>query len=585
MRLVTSEVEPLVEDIQSALSKMKVKELRAFAKHHDIDLRGKKTKKDIVKKIASHDDVESLLMMEIAKEPTEPITPEDELILDDEAFPDVEDVQVFGEPEPAFNEEDIREVLTNFKVSELKKMAKKYEIDISGCRKKSDYLDILSKKENIQLLLEEVGFRAKEKDLERIKGELIDVGVEIEETMEEIEALPSMKDEAADKMLIEARTIDVDFDDIEDMLDYARMRYEEENFDKSVELSEEAILKARSKYEDLMRLALAYHIMSNEKLIEGLSGSGRDFSKAVAILLQSKEAYKSGHLDEDLRLMEDLSTTIKDLYSEDAKKIRDTLYIMEGFVAEIANLGADLTVARDLLQRAREANRRHDSYEAARLMKRAKAVATKSKQLRIEEIRQMIPKTQNLIEEAQHLGADVGDAEKMLMQAQIALDNEDYILCAELAGRAKARAGEVQHYQIQKAMDIREKQTDDAKLRVERMANVLTEADMYGLDIAKARRLLYVARETIKEQDFYRMTKYVTSAQDAVDELMPRIKIERRRRGIEMPKAGLCGNCSSRDLDFSEDGYGQCMNCGKAFTWVVPPERSVWQKLRSFFWE
>jgi len=591
VHLVSSEVELLVEDTRVALSKMKVKELRAFAKHHDIDLRGKRTKKDIIDTIASHEDIDELLGLDKLEESTEPpIIPEDELPPlppdDAEAFPPTEEeVQVFGVPEPAFDEEDMREALSSFKVSELKKMAKKYGIDISSCRKKADYLDVLSTRENLQLLLEEVDFREKERDLERIKGELIEVGVGIEETMEEVEALPSMREEVADKMLIEARNIDVEFNDIEDLVDYARMRYEEENFDKSLELSGEAIVKAKGKLEDLMRLALAYQIMSNEKLIERLRGSGRDFSKAVAILMQSKEAYRDGHLDEDVELMHDLANTMKELYSEDAKKIKDTLYIMEGFVSEIANLGADLTVARDLLQRAREANRRHDSFESARLMKRAKAVATKAKQKRIEEIRQMIPKTNNLIEEAKHLGADVGDAEKMLMQAQIALDNDDYILCAELAGRAKARASEVQHYQIQKAMDIRGEQMQDARGRVERMVSVLAEADMYGLDISKAKRLLYVAKETIREEDFVRMTRYVVSAQHAVDDLMPMIKVERRKRGIEKPQAGICGNCGSRELTFSDDGYGMCNNCSKAFTWVTPPERSVWQKLRSFFWE
>lgn len=580
-----------MEDTLEALSNMKVKELRAFAKRNDIDLRGKKTKKDIIDTIASHKDIESLLELAVVDELAGfPITPEDELPPippdDAEAFPPEEEIEVFGAPEePAFDAEDIREGLSSFKVAELKKMAKKYDIDTKGCRKKADYLDLLSKKENLELILEEVAFLEKEKDLERIKGELIEVGVGIEETMEEVEALPSLRDEVADKLLVEARNLDVDFNDVEDLLDYARMRYEEANYDKSVELSGEAIIKAKSKFEDLMKLALAYQIMSNEKLIQRLQGSGRDFSKAVSILLQSKEAYKSGHLEEDVSLMQDLAAAMRDLYSEEAKKVRDTLYKMEAFVGEIANLGADLTVARDLLQRAREATRRHENLEAARLMKRAKAVALKAKEKRLEEIRQLIPKTYNMIEEAKHLGADVGDAEKMLMQAQIALDNDDYILCAELAGRAKARAGEVQHYQIQKAMDIREKQMQDAKERIERMASVLAESDLYGLDISKARRLLYVARETIREQDFVRMTRYVVSAQGAVDELLPMVINERKKRGIEKPKAGICGNCRSRDLVFSDDGFGNCDACGKSFTWIVPPERSVWQKLRSFFWE
>lgn len=569
----------MAEDVKDILFKMKVKELRAFAKHHRIKIKGLKTKKDIVEKISSHKRIEEFLEEEGA--------PEEEPIEEEELpQPEDEEIQIFGGPEePAFDEEDIRDALSAFKVAELKKMAKKYSIDISMCKRKSDYLDVLSKKENIRLLLDEVDALEREKDLERIRGELIEVGVDIEETIEEAELLPSMADDAADEMLVEARNIDVDFNDVEDLLDFARMRFEEENFDKAVELSGEAIRVARSRFRDLLRLALAYQIMSNEKLLNRMRKGGRDFSEPVNILMQSKEAYKKDRFDEDIELMNDLSVAIRSIYSKDIKKVRDSLYKTGEFLAEISNLGADLTVARDLLQRARDAARRNDNMEAARLMERSKEVALEAKEKRIYEIQEMIPRTQSLIEEAQHLGADVSDAEKMLMQAQIAMDNDDYILCAELAGRAEARAGEVQHFQIQKAMDLRENQIIEARKRIERLDTVILEGDSYKLNVAKARRLLYVAKETIREHDFVRMTRYVVSVEDAVDDLLPEIVNERRKRGIEMPSAGICGNCKSRDLEFHDLGYGECQNCGKTFTWVTTPEKNVWQKLRSFFWE
>ncbi len=573
----------MAEDVEDVLSRMKIKELRAFAKHHRIRIKGLRTKKDIIEKLASHKKIEEFLEEEKAPEEA----PEEEPIEEElPPPPEDEEIEVFGGPsEPAFDEDDIRDVLSAFKVSELKKMASKYKIDISMCKRKSDYLDVLSRKENIAFLLDEVDAKGREKDLDRIREELIDVGVGIEETIEEAEALPSMTDDAADQLLVEARNIDVDFNDVEDLLDFARMRFEEENFDKAVELSGEAIRVAKSRFQDLLRLALAYQIMSNEKLIIRMRKSGRDFSEPVNILIRSKEAYKKSRFDEDIELMNDLTVAIRSLYSREIKKIRDSLYTTGEFLAEISNLGADLTVARDVLQRAKEAARRNDNVDAARLMVRSKEVALEAKEKRIYEIQEMIPRTQGFIEEAKHLGADVSDAEKMLMQAQIAMDNDDYILCAELAGRAEARASEVQHHQIQQAMDIREKQINEAKNQIENLDSVISEADSYRLNVAKARRLLYVAQETIREHDFVRMTRYVASAQDAVEDILPEIMNERKKRGIEKPTAGICGNCKSRDLVFHEEGYGECLRCGKTFKWVKAPEKSSWQKLRSFFWE
>lgn len=575
----------MAEDVKDVLSKMKIKELRAFAKHHRMKIKGLRTKKDIVEKLASHKKIEEFLEEEKAPEEA----PEEEPIeeeLPPPPPPEDEEIEVFGGPaERAFDEDDIRDALSAFKVSELKKMASKYKIDISMCKRKSDYLDVLSRKGNVALLLDEVDAKEREKDLDRIREELIEVGVGIEETIEETETLPSMEDDSADQLLVDARNIDVDFNDVEDLLDFARMRFEEENFDKAVELSGEAIRVAKSRFQDLLRLALAYQIMSNEKLIIRMRKSGRDFSEPVNILIRSKEAYKENRFDEDIELMNDLSVAIRSLYSREIKKIRDSLYTTGEFLAEISNLGADLTVARDLLQRAREAARRNDNVDSARLMVRSKEVALEAKEKRIYEIQEMIPRTQGLMEEAKHLGADVSDGEKMLMQAQIAMDNDDYVLCAELAGRAEARASEVQHDQIQQAMDIREKQINQAKKEIENLESVILEADSYRLNIAKARRLLYVAQETVREHDFVRMTRYVASAQDAVEDLLPEIMNERKKRGIEKPAAGICGNCKSRDLEFHEEGYGECLRCGKTFTWVKTPEKSSWQKLRSFFWE
>lgn len=581
----------MAEDVKKTLSKMKMKELRAFAKHHKINIKGRRTKKDIMETIADHEDVEDLLAMEMPSEaPVEeeelPPPPEEEPFEDEIPPPPEGEIPIFGGPEElAFDEDDIRDALSGFKVAELKRMANKYNIDTSECKRKSDYLDVLSKRENIQLILDEVDAIERERDLEMIRSELIDVGVDIEETIEEAETLPSMSDDEADQMLLEARNIDVDFDDVEDLLDTARMRFEEENFDKAVELSGEAVRVGQNRYHDLLKLALAYQIMSNEKLIDRMRKSGRDFSEPVTILIRSKEAFKVNRLDEDIELMNDLAVAIRAIYSDDIKETRDSLYEADEFLLEIANLGADLTLARDILQRAREAARRNESREATRLMERAKEVALEAKEKRIFEIRETIPRTEAIIEDAKHLGGEVEEAEKMLIQAKIALDNDDYILCAELAGRAEARAGEVQHYQIQKAMDVREKQILEAKKRIERLNTVIVEADQYKLNVAKARRLLYVAQETIKEHDFVRMTRYVVSAQEAVDDLMPQIQGERRKRGIEKPKAGVCGNCKSKELDFFDEGFGECKSCSRTFTWVITPEKNMWHKLRGFFWE
>jgi len=46
----------------------------------------------------------------------------------------------------------------------------------------------------------------------------------------------------------------------------------------------------------------------------------------------------------------------------------------------------------------------------------------------------------------------------------------------------------------------------------------------------------------------------------------------RPRSSSRMPSRGKCANCGSLDLDFFEDGEGECLECGRTFRWDRKPK-------------
>ncbi len=60
---------------------------------------------------------------------------------------------------------------------------------------------------------------------------------------------------------------------------------------------------------------------------------------------------------------------------------------------------------------------------------------------------------------------------------------------------------------------------------------------------------------------------------------IPKLVEERIKRGITKPTEGVCASCGSRDLEFTDDGWSACKDCGYNFRWRAPG--GVWSRFKS----
>lgn len=465
--------------------------------------------------------------------------------------------------------ERVRKKISKLTVKRLKELIKKYNIDAKDCKKKNDYIETIMASESLPEILEDKEyFGAGIQDLAVIRSEITEVGDDIEMIIKQVEEIPKMTDEEADQLISQKKNLDLNLDDLEYSLEQIRMRFEERNYGNALNNSSNVREVATNKMKELERYIWTYTILSSEKIIEDCSKIGANTDSVVRLLISAKDAYKRDTIMENSALIGDLQTKANELLQKEVDNSRNNLIKREKFVAEIKNLGAKVTESEESLRRAWEYIERNDCLRAMEYADKAVEFARATKAMRIEEIKNAIPLTRNLIEEAKQLGSDVTEAEKYLSQAESALARGDYLLCAELSKRAEQNTIELQNTQIRKAMELRQKQMENISRAIAQIEPQIREAEGYGLNVGNARESLQRAARALEAHDYVNGTLYIKHAEEILKELEPQMENFRSKREIPKPQGGICTRCQGTDLRFFDNGWGKCMSCGAIFRWM-----------------
>ncbi len=472
-------------------------------------------------------------------------------------------------------EESLPRLLDSKSLKDLKGIAARHGVDASNAKKRRDVINLLVTHSSAPAITESL---KAQKKLDEIKGELEEVKEEIEDTTHEAIS-PALEDLANDPIFKAAISLEIDFDHCEDLLDQARMRFEERNFEGALTAAVEAREHAEKSRTDFEKAIMAYAILSAHRLIEECSKAGRNVEKAKEILRRTERLYREEEFhgrDDMLREMEAVS---RSLFSAEVQKTRDQIHDAQEKIHEVANLGADVRLAEEALNTAKDTLRRSEYQASSMHAARAVDLAKKAKKDRVRMIEETIPATVLIIEEAKHVGADVAEAERLVTKAKTAISSKDFLLASELIKRAERAAMEIQQSQILKAMELRRRQVEKAQEIITQVEPVIEEAASFGIDVTETQTLLEQAKEILSEGDYVNGTLFARNAAEAAKKLEPKLVEERIKRGITKPTEGVCASCGSRNLEFTDDGWSACKDCGYNFRWRAPG--GVWSRFKS----
>ncbi len=525
---------------------------------------------------------------------------------------------------------EAREILGTFSARELKELAAQWGVDAEGCKSKNDFVRKMAASDAVQAALLAPEFRLRPilmaKNLPQLQNVAAELRVDVKGLDKKVDFVariaespaaasllegpapagreappppppflpppppetarrPDLANAPADGLITRGRNQDVDFGLVEDILDQARMRFEERNYDRSLDLVREALVLSRGTLDAFEKSAWAYALLASQRLIEESGRVGRDVEPAAVLLRDAKVAYVSGNLAANAELLGRLQTATKALYSEEVQRLRQVMYAVQDRIGQSKNVGADTAAAEESLTRARDAMQRADHAQSLQLVHEADRLAGEALDHRVQEIGAMIPATDKAIDDARHVGAEVEEAVRLLEKAKVAMERREYVLAAELVQRAERSSLQSQHFQIQKAMELRTRQIEKAQKHVAYLVPIVDEAAGYDLSIEEPRRILLDARNVLDQGDYVNGTMLAKQAEEVLRPLVPRIVEERGKRGILKPPPGVgrCGTCNSADVTFLDDGWSKCANCGALWRWRAPS--SLWERFRSILRE
>lgn len=502
-------------------------------------------------------------------------------------------------------------ILFTFSLSQLQDLARRFAIPTGGCKSRADYVGRLAAEGGILAALQEPAFQVrpllKTRSVAELKALAAEHGVDttglvkkwdlvnriadspsaphVLSSIQGLAATPEIPEppppdlSGAEELLIRGKNMDADFGLAEDILDQARMRFEERAFDRVLELSHEALVLLHGTQDAFERSAWAYAILASKKLIEESGRAGRDVVPATSLLRDATVAYISGNLAANRDLLIRLQSATKSLYSEEVQRLQRAIYAAEDRIQQAGHLGADVAVAQESLNEARGAMQRAEHTKALDLLAKTERLAKDAFDARVEEIANSIPATSRLIEESQQVGAEAGDALRLLEKARVAVERQEYVLAAELVERAERSALKAQHYQIQRVMELRLRQIERAQSILNRLVPILDEAAGYGIDVEPIRRELADAEDVLDQGDYVNGTILAKRVEERSMALVPRVVAERPKHGIEKPSSGRCTVCESPDVAFMDDGWSRCNACSVTWRWRVPSGQ--WAKFRA----
>jgi hypothetical protein len=493
---------------------------------------------------------------------------------------------------------DPREVLASLSDDQLRDLASSRSIDHGLYPERTRLIDALASQPDIPALLADADRRRAESRLERLRPrQLREIGERhrvslygLKKKSDLVQALAAAPSSSEILLEIEARVVpprdvgsffgkesDIDFDRVEDLLDQARKRFEERRFEAALEAAQEASRVAERTTLQLRRTSWSYAILAAQRLLEPCDSQDPTVRSAKELLGQARDEFLEGRL-EDESVLAQLVRSAEAAHEREAERIRETLAEARDRIREVANLGGSVALAEDVWRRGSDALDRGELAASREALAEAIAQADEARTRRIREVEDSLESVADHIVLARNVGADTSDADELLADARDASRRGEYGTAGDLLKRAERLAMKAQQRQIERAIQLRQSQTERALAIIAASEPVLKEAESYDLNASEVRTLLRQARDVVMKGDYLAGVTLARNAEEAARRLGAQITEERRQRGIEKPSSGLCGVCRSSRLVFDDDGSGRCQECGSGFRWRGP--LGVWERLR-----
>jgi len=474
--------------------------------------------------------------------------------------------------------EDTEEKLGSMTVAELKELAREEGRSLKGIKKKREIIAaILESTSSSQLFNQQSATERMTEDLDDVEESINEIMADTQEAIAIVESDRLVDEEKISEKLEDARNSMLDFNTLLQYLETLPKTFDKKDYALALYQVMAAERISERVFSGWHSWTVAWIISASEKMIEELESTGYNMKEQRHLLKVAKRAF-GDDLQESMRESASALTLQKSVSAAFEGRMSDVderLTMLEGEIANISEIGANISDASQLLVSARNMLLKYDHLGAEKRILEAESSIEMAKTERIQQINDYFPRVESLIEDGSSLGADMSEAEHLLKLARESFSREDYLMTSELLGKAEAGALEGQEEQIKKAMNLRRTQIVKATEIINYNEPFVREAVAYGLDMGQSSEFIRQAKTALSRDDYVEGMRLANELKRFVAGLKPEIMEIRARRGITIPEKGICSKCGSDQLAFSDNGTGVCEACGYGFIWLrLQPTRA-----------
>ncbi len=477
----------IADIVRGELTAMTIDELRAFAQNNKIDISGLKAKADIVDAMAIYPGIATLLGLDAGdtdEEVPAPPTPEEEV---EETTP--EEPEEPEEPSHVALNERLRESLRT-------------RVDFSV----------------LDSFLSETVSKFKERSFDASLQTARDSIYKVDEKVRDyVESCWAFAIASAQKILETSNKSSRAAKEAKSRLQEAADAFQGGSFFKASELLDGLVIAAVELFNYEMEKARD-RVASQEKALQNIQAMGGDVSAALTMLRRASEALNENDRASYLDLIGESDALVEKARAGRIEEIKDALDSVEAMIHETEAIGADVSGARDLLEKVKDAVRSDDFIAANDLVSEAEQMVleiqkshidrvSQMKEKQIQKVKELIAHIKPLIDEARSEGFQANEAMQDLKAAAAAVNSGDYVNALLMA---KKSYGAVKSF--------------------------TSQAEAASLENVP------VGLEEVEE----------------LDALAPEEDVERQ---LEV----TCANCGSSNIEIGSRGKSKCLDCGKKF--------------------
>ncbi|MBI5001495.1 MAG: hypothetical protein HZB92_08250 [Euryarchaeota archaeon] len=479
--------------------------------------------------------------------------------------------------------ESVKKRLESLSAAELREKLAECDVQAPKGKKRKDLIDALVSDEAGFCMA--VGEYFPADDLVGIEADLKDIGKDIQRTVVDVRAAGLLFDEelaAIRSALAQRAGQPASLRAADEAANMAMTQLNQGDMDGGMASLSQAMALADRSVADFQGAMLARALLAAMDTVAFCKMAESNSGETEKELHDALRAHRGGLPAARDRAVALLDKCVK-IYREELVALQSVLQTKQIFVQNMKAQGVDVFNAERFLRRASDALGQKSCRDATEYLARAERSAVESRQGWLEQVRGRLPQVEATVQEAKGLGADVGEAERLIEQAKVALESSDYSLCAELVKRGEQRAIEAQRMQVQKAEELRRRQLQAAQESLVTSTQSVTEARAFNIEGWQALDMkVREAQEALMRSDAFGATTAAKEAGDLARQMQQ--AIEEGRKGadaLQVQYTGPCPRCNQMAVKALQTGFGRCASCGFVypFQFQQQPQR---QEKRGF---